>query len=202
MSEHVDWVNRRLRETVDIVQAMDDGLKERIVEVARAIEQAHAGGRRVVVFGNGGSAADAQHLAAELVGRFLKERSPMDVLALTTNASTVTCLINDYPPEILFARQVRAHVQAGDVVIGISTSGNSANVVAALEEARRIEARTVGMTGASGGRMAALCDVLLNVPSTSTPRIQEIHVMMIHQICELAEAAVAAVEDAAEDAER
>ena len=172
MGKKLARTHARLEETVAVIRSMDDGLKGRILDVAGGIALAHANGGRVVIFGNGGSAADAQHLAAELVGRFLRERAPMDVLALTTNPSTITCLINDYPPERLFARQVRAHVRQGDIVIGISTSGNSPNVVAALEEARQIGATTVGMTGASGGKAAALCDILLNAPSGSTPFIR------------------------------
>lgn len=134
-------------------------------------------GNKLLVCGNGGSAADALHICAELVGRFLRERRPLPAVALNANQSILTALSNDYSYETVFARQVQALATPGDVVWGISTSGNSKNVVEALRTARALGARTIGLTGEGGGAMAEHADVLLAVPLSSTPRIQEIHVL-------------------------
>ncbi|AWK90207.1 D-sedoheptulose 7-phosphate isomerase [Azospirillum thermophilum] len=147
------------------------------------------GGGKVLFCGNGGSAADSQHLAAELTGRYLHDRPPLAAVALTVDSSALTAIANDYSYDEVFARQVRALGRAGDVLVGISTSGNSRNVVAALEAARALGLRTVGLTGAGGGRMAELCDVCIRVPSTDTPRIQEMHIAAGHMLCELVETA-------------
>ncbi len=195
MDERIERIGRAIAETVRVKQGFGEDLKRRILEAADATFEAHRRGGRTLAMGNGGSAADAQHLAAELVGRFLKERQPMDVLALTTNSSTLTCLINDYPPEEVFERQVRAHARKGDVVFGISTSGNSPNILRALEAARSLGATTIGLTGETGGAMKDRCDILLNIPSKFTPRIQEAHVFVIHLICEFVEEKVAAASE-------
>ncbi len=195
MDERIERIGRAIAETVQVKQGFGEDLKCRILDAADAIFEAHRKGGRTLAMGNGGSAADAQHLAAELVGRFLKERRPMDVLALTTNSSTLTCLINDYPPEEVFERQVRAHARKGDVVFGISTSGNSPNILRALEAARSLGATTIGLTGETGGAMKDRCDILLNAPSKFTPRIQEAHVFVIHLICEFVEEKVAAASE-------
>ena len=137
--------------------------------------------------GNGGSAADAQHWAAEIVGRFQKERPGMAALALTTDTSILTAIGNDYGYERIFARQVEGLGREGDVLVGISTSGNSGNVLAAIETARTKGIRVIGFTAKGGGKMAGLCDVLLDVPSENTARTQEIHEIMGHIICELVE---------------
>ncbi|WP_448208329.1 D-sedoheptulose 7-phosphate isomerase [Azospirillum sp. sgz302134] len=162
-------------------------------EVAAAaglmIEGLRAGGK-VLFCGNGGSAADAQHLAAELTGRYLRDRPPLAAVALTVDTSALTAIANDYSYDEVFARQVRGLGRAGDVLVGISTSGNSRNVVAALEAARALGLRTIGLTGAAGGRMKELCDVCLCVPSTDTPRIQEMHIAAGHMLCELVENAL------------
>ncbi|AWJ85566.1 phosphoheptose isomerase (plasmid) [Azospirillum sp. TSH58] len=144
-------------------------------------------GGKVLFCGNGGSAADSQHLAAELTGRYLRDRAPLAAVALTVDTSALTAIANDYSYDEVFARQVRGLGRAGDVLVGISTSGNSRNVVAALEAARALGMRTVGLTGAAGGRMKELCDVCLCVPSTDTPRIQEMHIAAGHMLCELVE---------------
>jgi len=190
MKEKIKVINQRIEETVRVKQEFSEELKEKILKVVDAIVKAHKDKKQVLVVGNGGSAADAQHLAAELVGRFLKEREPINVIALSTNSSILTALINDYPPEIMFSRQVQAHIKEEDILIGISTSGNSPNIIKAIEEGKKRGALVVGLTGASGGKMAKMCDILLNVPSTSTPRIQESHIFMIHLICELVEEAL------------
>jgi D-sedoheptulose 7-phosphate isomerase len=150
--------------------------------------------RKLLVFGNGGSSADAQHLTAEFVGRFAAERRALPAIALTTNQAVLTAGSNDYTFDDVFARQIDALGVAGDVAFGISTSGTSANVVNALQRARGRGLRTIGLTGAGGGAMAALCDVLLAVPLTSTARIQEIHLVTYHAICGAVEARLLAAD--------
>lgn len=172
-------------ETVRAVATMEDG----IATAANLIASAFAGGRQLLLCGNGGSAADAQHLAAELSGRFLKERRPWPALALSTNSSALTAIGNDYGFDEVFARQVRAHGCQGDVLLAISTSGNSPNVLAAIGAARERRMHVVGLSGADG-QMAALCDVCLSVPGVSTPRIQEGHILIGHIICGLVEDAL------------
>ena len=142
------------------------------------------GGGRIFLFGNGGSAAAAQHVAAELVGRFLQERAPLPALALTTDTSVLTAVGNDYGFERTFERQVEALVQAGDVVIGLSTSGNSDNVVRGLRAARRRNARTVALLGRTGGRVGRVVDLAIRVPAASVPVVQEIHECLLHLVCE------------------
>ena len=144
--------------------------------------------RKILVFGNGGSAADAQHIAAELVGRFAAFRAALPAVALGTNQALLTAWSNDTAYADVFAREIDALGIAGDVAWGISTSGNSANVIAALEKARSRGLRTVGLTGAHGGRMAGLCDVLMAAPAVETARVQEIHVITYHAICAALEA--------------
>jgi D-sedoheptulose 7-phosphate isomerase len=153
------------------------------------IEILHAGGK-VLWCGNGGSAADAQHLAAELVGRFQRERRGIASIALTTDPSVMTSIANDYGFVAVFRRQVEALGRPGDMLVGISTSGNSENVCVALEEARSMGLYTVAMTGGSGGRMAPLADTLLCVPSNATARVQEAHIFCGHVLCDLVEAAI------------
>jgi D-sedoheptulose 7-phosphate isomerase len=145
-------------------------------------------GNKILLMGNGGSAADCQHIAAEIVGRYKRERRGMPAIALTTDTSILTSVGNDYGFEYIFSRQVEALCAPNDVVIGLSTSGNSANVVAGIEAARQAGAYTVGLTGAGGGRLADLCDISLAMPSNDTPRIQEAHILIGHILCELAEA--------------
>ena len=157
--------------------------------LARRLRDCLAQGGKVVWLGNGGSAADSQHLASELVGRFRRERSGLASLALTTDTSILTSVGNDYGFEHIFARQVEALCAPGDVLVAISTSGNSANVVRAVESARRLGIFTVGLLGGEGGRLGSLCDAVLLVPSKETPRIQEGHILIGHILCELIEAA-------------
>jgi D-sedoheptulose 7-phosphate isomerase len=183
MKERIETI---IRETAALHEALVDSA-EPIESVARLIIQALGAGRSLYVMGNGGSAADAQHLAGELVGRFEMERRPLPCLALTTDTSVLTAVINDYSVEQVFVKQVQAFAREGDVVMGISTSGNSANINRALEEARRIGAATVGLSGRTGGQMVALCDAVICVPADHTPRIQEAHQTIIHIICHLVE---------------
>jgi D-sedoheptulose 7-phosphate isomerase len=148
-------------------------------------------------FGNGGSAADAQHLAAEFVGRYLQERDPLPALALNANSSAVTAISNDYGYEQVFARQLEALASRGDVAVGISTSGNSHSVIQALRSARRLGLFTIGLTGSSGGRMHGVVDALIAVPSDETPRIQECHILVGHALCDAVEQAITAQRSAA-----
>ena len=144
-------------------------------------------GGQLLIAGNGGSAADAQHIAAELTGRFFRERQPFRALALHVNTSALTAIGNDYGFEHVFARELSAHARPGDVFLAITTSGNSQNILRAIEAARKSKAVVIGLTGESGGQMRAACDLCLCVPSKSTPRIQEMHITIGHAICELVE---------------
>ena len=158
-----------------------------LAAAAAAVVAALRDGGKVLVFGNGGSAADAQHFAAELSGRYRGERVPLAGIALTTDTSALTAIANDYGYEEVFARQVRALARPGDVAIGLSTSGNSESVCRALAAARALGATTVALGGGSGGRMAALADHVVLVPSTTTARIQEGHALLLHVICDAIE---------------
>lgn len=163
-----------------------------VLQAGRALSRCLNAGGKVLVFGNGGSAADAQHLAGELVGRYLRDRRALPAIALTTDPSIVTAVGNDMGFDVVFRRQVEAHGRKGDVAVGISTSGRSANVVAALEGARTAGLVTVGLTGAGGGELAGLVDHLIDVPSTDTPRIQEVHGLVVHLLCQIVEDELAA----------
>lgn len=158
-----------------------------VIEAAAAIQQALAGGGKLLTFGNGGSAADAQHLTAELVGRFQRDRRGFAALALTTDTSTLTSVANDYGFDRIFARQVEALGRPGDVVVAISTSGESPNVLNGVEQAKAQGLRTIALTGRSGGPVGRLADVHVNVGEESTARIQEVHRTLIHAICQLVE---------------
>ena len=182
----------RLTRSADLNRrvAADAELTARVGEIAERCVAALRTEGAVYWCGNGGSAADAQHLAAELTGRFYYDRPPLRSEALHVNTSFLTAVANDYGFEHVYSRLVRAQVRRGDVVIGLSTSGNSDNVVRALAAARDLGATTVGMTGDGGGDLAEHCDVLVAVPSTDTPRIQEVHLALGHCVCELVEAAL------------
>ncbi|MEW6096197.1 MAG: D-sedoheptulose 7-phosphate isomerase [bacterium] len=158
-----------------------------IVSVAQLIIEAYQKGGKVLIMGNGGSAADAQHIAAELVGRFKKERKALPAIALTTDTSILTAIGNDYGFDEIFRRQVEALAQPNDVVIGISTSGNSHNVLLAIEKANEIGAKTIGLSGKGGGKLAQSALLCLVIPSDDTPRIQEAHITIGHIICDLVE---------------
>jgi D-sedoheptulose 7-phosphate isomerase len=153
-----------------------------------------AAGGQLFVAGNGGSAADAQHIAAELTGRFLLERQPFRAMALHGNTSALTAIGNDYGYELVFARELSAHARPGDVLLAISTSGNSRNILCAIEAARKSKVVVIGLTGESGGQMRATSELCLCVPSKSTPRIQEMHITIGHAICELLEERLAKAE--------
>jgi D-sedoheptulose 7-phosphate isomerase len=174
------------REAADAVEA----LAPRIRCAADAIAQSFAEGGQLLACGNGGSAADAQHVAAEFVGRYLKERAPYPAIALAANSSALTAIGNDLGFDEVFARQVRAHGRAGDVLLAISTSGDSPNILAAIDAAHGAGLTVVGLAGRDGGKMAGRCDVCLTVPVDSTPRIQEAHILIAHVLCGLVEDAL------------
>ncbi|NUO03000.1 MAG: D-sedoheptulose 7-phosphate isomerase [Saprospiraceae bacterium] len=168
----------------------DAKMLETVEQVASVCIDAYQQGRKLLFCGNGGSAADAQHLAAELSGRFYYDRPPLFAEALHVNTSFVTAVANDYSYEAVYARMVRAAGRPGDVLFAISTSGNSPNILKAIEAAKECGMIVVGLTGASGGQMRERCDYLLNMPSSDTPRIQECHMLVGHTICELIEGAL------------
>lgn len=181
----------RFTEAREALDRTADSLAGRLADAVGVVVAAYRQGGRVFLFGNGGSAADAQHIAGELVGRFLAERRPLPAEALSTDPSVLTALANDYGYDRVFARQIEAKARPGDVAVGLTTSGDSANVVAALAAARRLDVRTVAFTGPTGGRCAEHADVLLDVPAETSPRIQEAHAVLYHILCEMVEAAVA-----------
>jgi len=163
---------------------------DRIIEMTELIIDCLKKNGKVILFGNGGSASDSQHIAAELVGRFKKDRPALSAIALTTNTSVLTSLANDYGYEVIFARQIEALGQKNDVAIGISTSGKAKNVACAIKQAKKMGLKTVALTGGDGGELAKLADISLLVPSTVTARIQEAHITIGHIICELVEQAL------------
>jgi D-sedoheptulose 7-phosphate isomerase len=163
-----------------------------VVAAGERIAASLRAGGRLYTFGNGGSAADAQHFASELVGRFQKPRPALSALALTTDASAVTAISNDFGFERVFARQLEAHGRPGDVAFGITTSGRSPNVLAALRLAREMRLVAIGLTGKGGGEVKGLADILIDVSSDDTQRIQETHAMIVHALCEIIEDAVTA----------
>jgi D-sedoheptulose 7-phosphate isomerase len=180
-------VRNAFADTVALHQRVQREGGEAIAAAADALRTALRDGRTVLVCGNGGSAADAQHFAAELVGRFALERRAWPALALTTDTSALTAIGNDHGFDRVFARQVEAHGRPGDVLVGISTSGGSPNVLAAVETARSRGLVTIGLTGRDGGALGRAVDVHLNVPSPSTARTQEVHITLLHVLCELVE---------------
>jgi len=165
----------------------DDILQENIQKIAIKSIAAFKDDKKMLLCGNGGSASDAQHIAAELSGKFYTDRPPLYAEALHVNSSYMTAVANDYGYETTYARMVEAAGRKGDVLIGISTSGNSPNVVKALQKAKEIGILTVGFTGKEGGKMKDICDIMICVPSADTPRIQEVHILIGHIICQLIE---------------
>ena len=184
--QQVDRIKAIWEEHLEVARA----LPKLATEVSNAVDMIYSSliaGGQLLLAGNGGSAADAQHIAAELTGRFLRERPPIRAIALHANTSSLTAIGNDYGFERVFARELAALARLGDVLLAISTSGNSANVLRAIEEARQCKVAVIGLTGESGGQMRAACDLCLCVPSKSTARIQEMHITIGHAICELLE---------------
>lgn len=180
---------QRIKESIEVKQKVlsDEVLIQRIQESAQLIINAYLSGNKTLFCGNGGSAADAQHLAAELSGKFYLDRSPIQAEACHVNGSFITAVSNDYGFETAYARHIQAVGKRGDVLVAISTSGTSENIIQAIRTAREIGFKCICLSGATGGRMAELADVLINVPSADTPRIQETHILIGHIICELVE---------------
>lgn len=193
-----DSERRRLSKESKIIRQIEESIELKgflktqislLIEISDQLVQGLRSGGRVFLFGNGGSAADAQHIACELAGRFYLDRDPLPAIALTTNTSSLTAIANDYNYEVVFARQLQGLVNKGDVVIGISTSGESPNILRGIEEAKRRGAITIAFTG-QGGRLKAISDYVLSIPSKDTPRIQEAHITAGHIICYLVEEAL------------
>lgn len=182
-------IQDRIQLSISVKQALlvDASLIDRISSFSKLLEETYRSGGKVLFCGNGGSAGDAQHLAAELSGRFYLNRAPLYAEALHVNSSYVTAVANDFGYEEVYARMVEACGRPGDVLVAISTSGNSPNIIRAIDRAKQLGMVVVGMTGATGGKMADLCDLLVNIPSEDTPRIQESHILVGHIICELVE---------------
>ncbi len=182
-----ETVARELEESANIKLAMAKDFPELIADAAQIILDAYKTGGKVLIIGNGGSAADAQHIAAELVGHFKLERKGLPAIALTTNSSILTALANDSAYNTVFSRQLEALASSKDVLIAISTSGNSPNILQAVETARSKHITVIGLTGGNGGKLKHLANLLIIVPSSSTPRIQEAHITIGHILCRLVE---------------
>lgn len=184
-----DQIVNILEKSISVKQAIisNSELINSIQIVVSKVIEAFKNGNKVLFCGNGGSAADAQHLAAEFSGRFYTDRNPLPSEALHCNTSFITAVGNDYGYEYIYSRMMKGIGKEGDILIGLSTSGNSANIIKAFEVCREIGVTTIGMTGATGGLMKDLSDILINVPSTDTPRIQESHITIGHIICQLVE---------------
>lgn len=185
-------IKKIIQESIDLKQALlqDASMLQHIEEINDYLVRLFHNKGKALFCGNGGSASDAQHLAAEFTGRFYLEREPLFAEALHVNTSFLTAVSNDYGYEEAYARMVRAAGREGDILFALSTSGNSPNIIRTIEDARKIGMKIVGLTGQSGGKMHDMCDWLLNVPSTNTPRIQEAHILLGHVICEMVEARV------------
>ncbi len=181
----IESIRSAVAESLELKRTFFASNEDRIALLAKAVCTALEKGNKILLYGNGGSAADAQHIAAELVGRFDRERRPLAAMALTTDTSILTCLGNDYGYDHVFARQVRALGRLGDVAIGISTSGNSPNVLLATTAAREMGLVTVGLTGKNGGKLGSMVEHHINVPHLSTARVQEVHIMIGHIVCSL-----------------
>jgi len=183
-------IKRLAAESVALKQRFFEANAGLLVAAGTRIAECLRGGGKVLTFGNGGSAADAQHLAGELVGRFLRDRAALSAIALTTDSSVTTAIANDMGYDSVFRRQVEAHGRPGDVAVGITTSGRSPNVLQALQLARERGLVTLGLTGGGGGRLVGAVDYLIDVPHAETARIQEVHTMVVHVLCQIVEEAM------------
>lgn len=184
-----NYIQRQIQESIAVKQRLleDNQAIETIKKVSSKIVQCYKNNNKTLLAGNGGSAADAQHIAGEFVSRFYFDRPGLASIALTTDTSILTAIGNDYSYKRVFARQIQANAVSGDVFIAISTSGNSENIIEALNECKNKQVVTVGLTGKSGGKMADLCDYCIKAPSDETPRIQEAHILIAHIICAIVE---------------
>jgi len=182
-------IKQIIEESIKVKQqlAKDENILARINQCIEKIVFALQNGNKIFFCGNGGSAADAQHLTAEFTGRFYKERTPLAAICLNTNVSSLTAIANDYSYEDVFLRQITALAKKGDILVGITTSGNSKNILKAFEYAQQNEVATIAFTGETGGEVKKHADILIDVPSKDTPRIQEVHIIIGHIICEMVE---------------
>lgn len=180
-----DRAIKAFEESAEVKRQFARTYADQIVQIAQMIGRAFREGHKVLLFGNGGSSTDASHIAAEFVGRYHRDRAPLPALALGTDVAAITCIANDYAYDEIFSRQVRAHGRKGDIAIAISTSGNSPNVLKAVQAARDAGLTTIAWTGGTGGKLAGLVDHSFVVPSTVTARIQESHITLGHVLCEL-----------------
>lgn len=187
--DHINFIKNKIEESVFVKQQLikNEELILRIKTVADEMVKTFKNDGKVLFCGNGGSAADAQHIAAELSGRFYSDRDPLHAEALHVNSSYMTAVANDYSYDVVYSRMIKAQGRKGDILVGISTSGNSANVVKALELSNEMGMITIGLTGDKGGKMKDICKYLINVPSNDTPRIQEAHILVGHILCEMVE---------------
>ncbi len=185
----IDFIRSKIQTSIDLKKSLlqNDKILQAIDSIVKDITSCYKNGGKVLWCGNGGSAADSQHLAAELSGRFYYDRPPLSSEALHVNTSYITAVANDYSYEVIYSRLVEAMGKKGDVLIGLSTSGNSANVIKAIEAAKKLGMVTAGFTGESGGKMKDICNYLIAIPSSDTPRIQECHMLLGHTICEMVE---------------
>ncbi len=185
-AKYSELVRQQILDSAEVKQRLAETMSEQIAEAAQLIVETLQGGHKILICGNGGSAADAQHFAGEMVGRYkLNGRAALPAMALTTDTTVLTCVANDFSYEDVFSRQVEAFAQPGDLVIGISTSGRSANVLKALLVARSRQSRSLALVGGRGGPISEAADLALCMPSTDTARIQECHITVIHTICEI-----------------
>ena len=182
------WMKETVEEEKNIFDHLiTSGYMDKVTEAGKRITEALKNGNKVVLAGNGGSAADAQHFAGEMVGRFMMERNPLPAISLCVDPSVMTCIANDYGYEEVFARQIAGLGNSGDILIAISTSGNSENIIRAIEVAKQKSITVIGYLGKDGGKIKNMCDLSLVVPATKTPRIQEIHTFTTHILCKMIE---------------
>ncbi|MGD0909435.1 MAG: SIS domain-containing protein [Candidatus Acidiferrales bacterium] len=187
-----DILRKNIESSIEVHSRLAEACLPAMTVAANALIAAYLSGHKALFFGNGGSATDAQHLATEFLGRYLRERRPLPAVALHDNASAVTAIANDYGYEHVFSRQLQALAVPGDIAVAISTSGNSPSVIEAVTIARKMGIYTIGLTGASGGRIRGLVDVLIAAPSDETPRVQECHILVGHALCDAVERVITA----------
>lgn len=183
----VGQINKHFTESRKLTELSLIKLRQPIIQAADLISETFKNGNKLLICGNGGSAAESQHFSAELVGRYLKERRGLPAIALTVDTSSLTAIGNDYGYQTVFSRQVEAYAQPGDTLVCISTTGTAPNVISASKKAKSLKVRTISLTGCGGGILKSLCDINVIVPSKSIPHIQEIHLIIIHTICDLIE---------------
>jgi D-sedoheptulose 7-phosphate isomerase len=192
MNDYITHITREIEENAAMLADLADSCSAQIIEAVEAILLCLRAGGKIIVFGNGGSAVEAQHFVAELVGRYRIDRLPFAAVALTADSASLTAIANDYGFEQVFSRQLLALARPNDIAFAISTSGNSPNIIHALESARNLGLVTIGLTGRTGGKLAKRAHICLNAPSNSTPRIQEAHTLLVHVLCGIVENAFVA----------